>query len=71
MHFILAMLMHFPLYIYTDVPKSYVHYLTLSAELHMNGTVHVCYFIGIRSMQMHGLILNYKCGYLTIYNTIG
>ena len=33
----------FPVYSYTDVPKSYVHDLTLSAELHMNGTACASY----------------------------
>ena len=72
MHFILAMPMHFPLYspTCTDVPKSYVHDLTLSAELHMNGTVYVCYFIAIRNMQMVSYSIINVDNCMTIYNTI-
>ena len=70
MHFILAMPMHFPLLSYTDVPKSYAHDFTLSAELKMNGTVHVCYFIAIRNMQMVSYSIINVDNCMTIYNTI-
>ena len=49
MHVILALPMQFP-YSATDVRKSYVHDHTLSAELHMNGTVYAT--LAIRWSQL-------------------